>query len=845
MPNNRRPDNRTCKNTVRGELVSRRDFLQKSSSALLVAGGGSHLISSTTMAGTGPVGQPVSDANGAVESAISAPKSKCDYPDSGEDIRARYEKAQYLLQGLFTKKIAFNTTLYPHWIGDFDHFWYKQDHKKGHEYRMVSALDGHNKPAFDHLTLAKALASASGKSVDSGNLPLTDIDITLSPAEVAFRAFGKCWVYEQTTGQCREKSAHPKDWAVSPDGTKAVFVRDYNLWLRDLQNGEERALTTDGQRYFVYAGTPTVYGRQETPSLEAIWSPDSKRVFTQVIDTRNVEDAPPLVQFVPTDGTLHPKIIKLGRRVAFPKDKVVEGYHFLAIEIDSGHIQWADYPLSPVFKPPYVGYFTGHRGWWGKDSRHAYFINLERGGKTGRLLAFDTYTGEVRVLIEDHDDFHVTFIPISHTVTLIFPLPETNEVIWYSERDGWPHLYLHDLNTGKLKKRITRGNWAVRNVLRFNAKRRELFIQTAGRDSDINPWYCDICRVNIDNGEFVTIAASDHEYVVCDQRSRISSRDRVANGVSPSGRYVVTTRSRTDQVPVSLLLDRNGNEITEVETANVSGLPKNWRWPEPVMLKAADGKTDIFATVTRPSDFSPDKLYPVLDLTLEYSAAAGSFSNSHHGDDTLTATAYAELGFIVVMVTTRGSGLRDRAFNHAKDALLPNRNYNVVDCIAAIRQLAERYPYMDLNRVGVGGSTNQTTALSGMLGHPGFYKVGVARSHGGDGRVKGAFARVDDNLSNLPDHAHKLQGKLLLMHGMLDDAAPVAITFRLVDALQKANKRFDMLVLPNMGHSANSYTVMRVWDHFVTHLLGVEPPEDFALITGRDLHLQERKARES
>ena len=753
------------------------------------------------------------------------------------EIKARYERAQYLEQGSLTKRVFFNTTLYPHWIGESDSFWYKRDSKTAYDYRIVDAKNGTQQAAFDHQTLARALANAAGKKVDAHNLPMADIEISLSPLQVSFSAFDKHWRYDQRSKRCVEQTAYPKDWRLSPDGSKALFARDNNLWIRDVKTEKEYALTNDGEAFYVFGSTPTAYGRQEAITLEAIWSPDSKRVFTQVIDTRKVKIGPPLVDHVPDDGSLRPQIIHPERRLAFPRDKEIEGYQFLAIDVATRRIQWADYPLCPIFKPAYIGYFTGHRGWWGGDSRHAYFIDLERGGKTGRLLKFDTTTGKTTTIIEERDSYYVKFIPVSHLTALIRPLPETNEVIWYSERSGWAHLYLHDLKTGRLKKTITEGEWVVRNVLHYDPARRELFIQTAGRDKAHNPHYCDICRVNIDTGQLTPVINTDHEYVVCDQRSRISFRDRAATGVSPSGRYVVTTRSRVDQVPVSLLLDRNGNRVSTVETANVSGLPKGWQWPEPVMVKSADDSTDIYAVVFKPSNFSPRETYPIIDFTLEYSAPAGSFTNTHVGAlfSYMPPAALAELGFIVVLVASRGSDLRDKTFNNAKDALVPNRHYNQADCVAAITQLAETRPYMDLNRVGVGVSS---IALSGLFSHPDFYQVGVAAFPDGDDRLTGAFHRIEEDTPHLSTHAEKLQGKLLLIHGMMDDVIPVASTFRLIEALKKANKRFDAILLPDLGHGLTGYETQRIWDYFIQHLRNEVPPEDFKLTLGYELYLE-------
>ena len=752
-----------------------------------------------------------------------------------EEILARYQSAQILEGGVFSKNVAFNTTLFPHWIGDSDCFWYIQETRTGQFYRLVDAMKCTNTMAFNHGMLSNALAKASGKSLAADKLTLTNLDLSMIPNQVNFSAFGKRWTYDHRRESCEEITVNLPQSKLSPDGNKAIFLRDDNLWLHDFITGKEQALTKDGKKFYRYASTPTVYGRDEVVTLEALWSPDSKRVFTQVLDTRNVEVAPPIIQHVPTDGSLRPKIINPDRRVAFSSDEQFEAYRFLTIDVESCEIQYVDYHQCPVFRPPYVGYFTSRRGWWDKDSRHAYFIDQERGGKVARLLKCDTYTGSTRTLIKETSDFSVTLTPISHLHMLLIPLPETNELIWYSERSGYAHLYLHDLETGEMKNPITEGDWLVRNILHTDAKKRELFIQTAGRVKGRNPYYCDIARVNIDTGELTTILSSAHEYVVCDQRSRLSARAPNAAGVSPSGNYVVTTRSRVDEIPISVLLDRNGKELLLLETADVSGLPEKYHWPEPVMLKAADGKTDIYGVVFRPSNFNPHLQYPVLDCTYNYASCVGSFTNNNTGNwHYLSAWAYAELGFITVMIFNRGNeGLRDTTFNTYQDPVIPLEplrfRFNKEDCVAGIKQLAERHSYIDLTRVGVVEFGSIPTALAGLLIHPNFYTVGVSINALLDFRLFASIATKDEGYPEFEFFADNLRGKLLLIHGMLDDVIPVTMLFRLVEALQKSNKSFDMLLLPNLGHSVNGYTIQRSWDYVVEHLLGAEPPSNFKL----------------
>ena len=464
----------------------------------------------------------------------------------------------------------------------------------------------------------------------------------------------------------------------------------------------------------------------------------------------------------------------------------------------------------------------------------------------------------MRVVIEEKSDicFRLSLNLEDHPVTSY--LPDTDEILWYSERSGWAHLYLYDAKTGVLKNQVTSGDWLVRDIVSYDASRRELTIQTANRVEGRNPYFRDICRVNIDTSELVEVFSPDQECVVINHKNAhpdclvsFGKDIRNSQGIAPNGEYIVSTLSRVDQIPVTVLLSRQGETIMELEMADVSGLPSNWQWPEPIVVKGDDNETDIYAVIYRPSDFSEEKSYPIIDYSVETGEGdftpAGSFTNTQHcGLHYLSAAAYAELGFIVVMIEGRGLSRRNKAFFDDKNVKYPNGK-NQLDRIAVIKQLAKKYPYMDVNRVGAGEMQSSCTALNGLLGHPDFYKVGVAHNPISDLRVVSSFyadqtsrERFDTSVTKKPleDYVDNLSGKLLIMHGMMDVAISVAGTFRLIQALENANKDFDLLLLPNGSHFLPSYAKRRAMDYFVKHLLGVEPPKEFNLTTGVDLMIQ-------
>jgi len=784
------------------------------------------------------------------------------------DILARYEQAKTILKGLMPGRVVLNDAVFSHWIENSPCFWYVKETQTGKEYHLVDAEAGSNKLAFEHSLLADALTKATGQTVDPQNLPIEgkDATITLSPLQFHFTAFGKKWLFEsdgtlsqkaEQESQDAEEDGAPKFITLpysakqplcSPDGKKDIFTRDHNVWIKNRATGEERALTKDGTANYRYACDLFEYDTV----MQALWSPDSSRIFTVCLDTREAASRP-FPAYVPEDGSLNMQMTPF--KLAFSGNENIENYHLVVIDVNNGEVNNIDYLPIPLIAcgEPTLGFFRAGLGWWSSDSRRAFFVDITRGSKTVRVVELDTYTRTTRVLFEETTD---TFVNLRHSIfdkPLFLSLPESDELIWFSERTDWGHLYLYDLNTGKLKHPITEGEWLVRDILHYDATRRELLLQTTARDPNISPYYRDICKVNIDTGVMTTLASGCFDYSVYTSSTVVVAEfealgvDRFdVDGVSPCGQYIVTTRSRVDTVPVSVLIDKNGREILELETADISGLPSYWEWPEPVKLKAADNKTDIYGVVYRPPGFSSDEHYPVLEYSVSarcFSALPqGSFFNTPQaGGDYLIMAALAALGFIVVQIEGRGLPLRNKAFqDHHYGDLAFASDFN--DRIAGIRQLAKQYPYMDLERVGITGIEGMPNTVYGPLKHSDFYKVGMAL-HTYDPRFSAAMVgetydgtadkAMLSKMTFPEDYVESFNGKLLLIFGMLASFTPAG-SFRLIEALQNANKSFDTLCLPNLKTHFTSYTLRREWDYLVTHLQGIEPPKDFHLTTGRD-----------
>ena len=774
---------------------------------------------------------------------------------SDADMLANYERAATLIRGLGSTRVARNSTVYPVWIGESNKFWYVREFlldgdldKPGKEFRLVDAEAATNELAFDHDQLAALLTEETGATVDPHQLPFSNVNIETEPRVVEFTALGQCWRYDESSKTLAASNRYPKAWEISPDGKQAVFVRDHNLWLRDLESGKERALTTDGEAFYNYGASCSFWGSGARPvppglPVQARWSPDGKTLFTLQKDRRKVKSYP-IVHHIPADGSIRPQLVE--SRVAYAGDEHIEEYRLLLIDVETGRQHQVDYSRVPSAQESNRGFFNRHHGWWGADSCCAYFIDIDRYSRRVRVVEANAQSGATRVVLEETSETNLSLANHDAWAPNCLYLPETDELIWYSECSGWAHFYLYDLKTGVLKNTITAGEWRVHNLVRFDSKRRALFITTAGRVADRNPYYRDLVRVDIDTGDMMTIADGDYEHEAANRSDNsaiyaISLADPEAcNGVSASGDYAVVTRSRVDTVPETLLLDRHGEQIMVVETSDVT-LPDGWVWPESVKITAADGKTDLYGVIYKPANFDPSRSYPVVDSAYVYNSATsyvakGSFTQSGiSGFNYYYEAALAQLGFIVVQMDGRGCSHRGKAFLDASYGSYEDGN-KLEDHVAGIQQLIERYSYMDADRVGIASMGRGSGPVMGLMKYPEFYRVG-AGTHIFDSRL---LLRCEDKYigpegpapgtRRLEDRAADFKGKLLQCVGLLGATdSTITGTLRVLDALQRANKDVEVVVEPRVMSGVSSYQLRRIWDFLVRHLQGNTPPEGFEL----------------
>jgi dipeptidyl aminopeptidase/acylaminoacyl peptidase len=706
----------------------------------------------------------------------------------------------------------------PHWIGGGERFWYRKEGPAGKEFLLVDAARNTCAPAFDYAKLAAALSRAANRQYQPTQLPFDSFDFIQEGKAIRFDLEGVRWACALGTYECTpdpEKGGSLWE-TLSPDGKWAAYVEHYNLYLRDVSSGQVVQLTRDGEKGWDYA-TPlpslrlmVTQGTEDVHEPAGVfWSPDSSKFVTYRIDARNAGQFTS-IQFVPS-AQLRPKAYSY----VYPlPGEMLATAEAIIFEVPSGkRIKAETAPLELPFQ-------EGPDFEWFKDSRRFHYTFFGRGYKEAELREVDGATGKQRMLIKEHSD---TRVDPGETAERF--INDGAEILWTSVRDGWNHIYLYNGNSGQLENQVTKGEWAVRRVEFVDEKARQVYFLASGRERDEDPYQAHLYAIDLKGERLRLVTPEDADH---------------AASVAPNGAYLVDSWSRPN-LPGESVLRRaaDGSVVRVLERTDASPLLETgWKYPEPFHGKAADGKTDIYGLIWRPSNFDSAKKYPVIEQI--YTGPQGFFvpksfaaAVGRGGEQSM-----AELGFVVVMVDGRGTGGRSRAFH---DYSYKNLGGEIDDHVALIRQMAARYTYMDLSRVGVyGTSAGGYDAAHALLLHPEFYKVGVSISGDHDPRLdKAWWNELYQGYPVGPQYqeqsnvtlADRLEGHLLLVHGDVDDNVHPVETMRLVDALIKANKNFDMLFVPNMfhGEGESPYLIRRRWDYFVKHLLGVEPPADFKI----------------
>jgi len=740
-----------------------------------------------------------------------------------------YQRAESMLT-YNTQPLIDRGTVNPNWI-EGDKCWYRVLTPQGSEFILVDPVKGTRTAAFDHQKLAAALSSAAGRSYSANMLPFQAISYSSDGRSIVFRADNKQWNYDlqsnaiaADTSQMSNNARGPRrgggNEVMSPDRSKAAFIKEYNLWVRDVKSGKQTQLTTDGIKDFGYATDNAGWTSSDRPVLR--WSPDSKKIATFKQDQRNVGD-----MFLVTTNVGHPSLRSW--KYPLPGDKEIATIQRVIINVDEPKVIVFNIPPDPhraTLSDDISSSGTFDDVDWNSDGSELAFVSTSRDHKEEKFRIANALTGEVREVFEEK--VATQYESGWGTINWKY-LPKTKEIIWFSERDNWGHLYLYDATTGKVKNQITKGDWVVTEILNVDESKRQIYFYAFGRQKE-NPYFAQLCKIGFDGKNLTLLSPGEGYHTV---------------SFSPSGNYFVDNYSKPNVPPVSELRDVNGKLVVELEKTDVSRLKATgWKPPTPITVKAHDGVTDIYGLLYTPTSLDASKKYPVIDYI--YPGPQGGSMGGNWGFSASRGDhqALAELGFVVVVLEGTSNPLRSKSFH---DMYYPNMSENTLpDQVAGIRQLAKQYSYMDTSRIGIWGHSGGGFATAAaMFRYPDFFKVGISESGNHDNRnyeddwgerYIGLLTKENgkDNYEAQANqlYAKNLKGKLMLAHGMMDNNVPPYNTLLVIEALEKANKDYDLVVFPNAAHGYGPYSpymMRRRWDYFVKNLLGKEPPKEYLM----------------
>ncbi len=788
-----------------------------------------------------------------------------------------YQRAGRVLDSLST--LAVNVAEPPTWIGP-GRFWYRKSVKGGNEFVLVDAATGAKRAPFDHARLASALSSAAETTYTAVTLPFREFSFAARDSAIELDARGAHWrcnleAYQCTrVGPARAPGAGgpfgrgrpvgfrlagapeqpptpstacvPPGWGpsrstadtaaggarvatrvvgvaaavtscVSPDGRLEAFIQNYNVAVRPSGAGRPRPPRA-GSGYGRIAPAPAPdftmlsYDGSEGDAYQLMsirWSPDSKRLVAYRVRPgyrRMVHYvlSSPANQLQPRDTAIFYQ--KPGDVLDFVQPVLIDVEKATATPIE-----------NTLFPSPY----QISQAVWRKDGHAFTFEYNQRGHQVYRVIEVNAATGQARTLIDEQSPTFISYRPAGNAADngsyWRFDVDDGREILWLSERDGWKHLYLYDGLTGRVKNQITKGPWVVRGVDSVDVARRQIYFRASGMIPGQDPYFVHYYRINFDGTGLVKYTEADGNHALY---------------WSPDGAYFVDVYSRVDLPTVMELRRASDMRLTPLEQGDMTAmLATGLRPPEVFKARGRDGKTDIWGIIVRPTNFDPSRKYPVVEQI--YAGPQGNFVPKSWGGG-LSLQPMAELGFILVQIDGMGTNNRSRAFHDVAWKNLGDAGFP--DHILWHRAVAAKYPWYDLTRVGLyGTSAGGQNAMGGLLFHPEFYKVAYANSGCHDNRMDkiwwneqwmgwplGPQYEASSNVVN----AGKLQGHLMLVIGEFDTNVDPSSGYQVVNALIQAGKVFDLLVVPNGGHGAGGdYAIRKRNDFFVQWLLGVTPPD--------------------
>jgi dipeptidyl-peptidase 4 len=741
--------------------------------------------------------------------------------------------------GYNVNPLAYKGLVHAQVLGD-NRFWYRAADDSGVIYMIVDPAKGTRTPAFDQGKLAAALAAASNGSMkdDAQHLRLQIDSLSQDNSALNLTYAGVSYSCQLSSASDNCKRLTPEDksadvnaspvkqppLAVSPDKKLGAFIRDWNLWVRDLATGAETQLTTDGVKDYGYATDNA--GWKQSDAAVLLWSSDSKKIATFQQDQRKTGE----MYLVPvTNG--HPTL--KAWKYPLVGDEYVTMIERVIIDVDSHKMVRLKMP--PDQHRSTICDDVTCRGtgavWddveWSPDDSHLAFVSSSRDHKQEWFRVADASTGEVREVM---GETVAKFYESGDNMVNWHYLPKSNEILWFSERDNWGNLYLYDLTTGQLKNQITHGDGNVTQVLRVDEATRTIYFIGVGKEQGRDPYFQHLYSVHFDGTgqKLLTPENSDHSVKL-----------------STDGRYFVDSYSTPTAPQTTVVRASDGKVVMDVAKQDISKLVAyGWKPLTPFSVKARDGKTDLYGMMFTPTNLDPKKKYPIVNSVYP-GPQIGSCGSRSFEAARRDAQSLAELGFVVVCIDGMGTNLRSKSFHEAYYGDLGDNT--IPDQITAMKQLAAKYPFIGLDRAGMyGHSGGGNATAAAMLHYPDFFKVGIAESGNHDQRDyeddwaekwAGLPVKNADGTSNYDSQANQnfaknLKGHLLLAHGTMDDNVPPNNTLILVDALVKANKDFDLVLFPNAAHgygAASQYMTRRRWDYFVRYLANDIPPNEYQM----------------
>jgi len=788
-------------------------------------------------------------------------------------------KANYQLAARFSpnklKKMVYSTSVDPHWLKLSNRFWYTFESPKGKFWYLVDPSAKSKRALFDNAKIAADITLIVRDPFDAEHLPLENLKFASDEKSISFEVKSTIdevkpdrkdkkaadslqkkifsFKYDLATAKLTEvpNFSRPKPkpaWgSVAPDSSAIIFSRNYNLYWMDKENYKkavkneedstivEHQLTKDGVKFYSYGGdgdgennVENEKNNKKRRGAYVLWSPNAKYFILNRTDSRKVKDLWVINSVTPGRPTLETYKYQMPGEAEAPQDEVLL-FDFSSKSYKKLNVAaFKDQSVSVWSKPSFAKDRDNEfrpSVWLGDDSKF-YFSRTSRDLKRIDIGTVEIATGKVTPIIDERFN---TYVEVNRPGLV----NGGKELIHWSERDGWAHFYLFDGN-GKLKNQITKGAFHCESIVNIDEKNRVLYFTANGREAKEDPYYLHLYSINFDGSDMKLLNAGNFDHL---------------SSMNDNNTYFVDTYSRVNTAPKSTVYDRNGRKVMELETTDLSLLmTAGYKFPETFVVKADDGITDLYGVMYKPFDFDPNKKYPIIEYVYpgpQTEAVNKTFTKGMDRTERL-----AQFGYIVITVGNRGGNPSRSKWYHTY-GYGNLRDYGLADKKTAIEQLAAKYPYIDDTKVGITGhSGGGFMSTAAMLVYPEFFKVAVSNAGNHDNSiynrwwsekhhgVKEIVSIKGDtsfkySIDKNPDLAKNLKGHLLLMHGDVDNNVHPANSIRVANALMKAGKRFDFLIIPGQRHGFGDMTEYAFWklaDHFNKYLIGdFSSPEEVDL----------------